>query len=501
MSVLKENAKKAAMSAIKLELTDTMLNLVYDMCDLYLSKPQKLEVPADINELIEKVKKHAVDLPQILNKDLNERDSYVKELGEIKKEYLKLCMPIFLYMRELDRIGGYAAWQYECLAAEEMPAENYHEIMHSIIHYTEDYTEKYREDPMAVSAILAKVPLRMTRERYYDIVRDALKVMLEDADEGDAKTAVNICKISYYPKGMEEYGTLLPEVKEFVDNAGGERIDKMTQEELEDYLGGVDSQIEAVTELKDYINIAYNDINLLTSLAAFCIDEEYVTDGDMVLNDILYTCCNMIDDGDYELYAETLQEKTGDRIESGFEDLKSCRKQIRDYTEKLADIEDEELDSILGTYAHINMLYSLELEDEIAVADSGDGEPIDEAAKAAYIDEVIDFMQSLPDDIAPSKNKYMRRKMFGILPVKMTDDELTEYMHYAFEPLEGKGTGMAALTELYYMLADADIIEDIPDDEDEHDHAHHHHGHGHDHSHLHVIDGCGCGHDHHDHKH
>lgn len=508
---VKENIKNTAMELIQLKLKDTMLNLVYDMCDLHLSAPER-EIPSSISEFIDKIRDYAKGLSSVLENDLSERDGFIKELTTLRSSYVKECIPLYLYINVLNKAGSYGMWQYKCKSAEQMPVNSYHSIEQSVRGYIDEYisdADSLPEKHYRMSRVISLIPLRMPRERYYDLVKAGLRATMEGSTASEAEAAARLLKMGCYPMSTEGYGTLMPEAKTIVEDIYSRPIDKLGCKDLETYLGEVDSAMENLHELADYLNIAYNDINHLISLASFCIDEEYLTDEDILLKDVLYSCRDMLESGDYDLYAEALSEKTADRIEEHFDRLRELDSRLSEYVSRYIDTDnmDEQTMGIVGTYINIHTLYTMELADEFTnVHEEGDI-PVEEKCINEKIRGVIDFMESVPDSISSAKNKFFRRDFLSALPVIMSDNDFNEYLDYALEPLRGKAAGVAAITDLCNMLIAEDIIPDGDDDEEECDCGHHHShnhthsctcGHEHSHPHLHVLEnhGCDCGHDH-----
>ncbi len=512
---INDNIISSAMELIQLKLKDTMLNLAYDMCDLHLSTPET-EIPAEIGTQIDKVKAYAQKLTEILSKDLSEREDYITELKTLRSEYAQTCMGVFLYVSLLNSAGSYGMWQYKCRCAEQMPAENYGFIEHSTRDYIDDFiacAESDSQKHFNMSKIISLVPLRMPRERFNDLVAAGLKEIIKDTNLSNAKLAVKMLKTGYYPISAEEYGKALPEIKAAAEELYARPLDKLTGEELESYLGEIDTAMNTLEELADYLNIAYNDINYLIALSSFCIDEEYLTDDDMLLKDVLYSCKDMLESGDYDLYADALSEKAADTIEERFNDLREKDNKLSEYVNRYIDTDNmsEQAMNIIRTYVNIQMLYTLELADEITKYDESDDTPVDENAAKELTEELISFLSSVPESISAAKNKFLRKEFLASLPVIMSEADFNAYLDYALEPLRGKSSGIAAITDICDMLMAEGIIPDEYDDEDEeHEcscghHHHHDHSHSHDHSHLHVVHDhdhdhehhCNCGHHHH----
>lgn len=507
MSQIQENIKNTAMELIERKLRDTMLNLVFDMCDMHLSEPA-LSVPTEINEMLNEIKGYALKLPEILEKDLSERDEYLKELADLRKKYAASALPLYLYINALNHAGGYGVWLYKCVTAEQLPSDGYMPIEHSIREFIDEYISSARSLPekhYRMSAVLALIPMRMPRTRYFDLVKEGLAKTLEDTERAQVKGAVKLVKTGFYPRQSDLYGTFMPDIKEKIDSLCDKNTDKMTGDELESFLNEVDETQRQLQELADYLNIGYNDINYLTALASFVIDEEYLTSDNMLLKDAFYSCMDMLKTKDYDLYSETLGEKTVDLIEENFEPMRELDKQLSEYASEYygTEVITEELDGLIGTYVSINMLYMYELSGELQRAETpDDNKPANEEYIKKSLDELMEYIASIPDSISAGRNKFVRRDFLSSLPVIMTDSEFNEYLDYALEGVRSKSTGIAALTDLYNLLTGEGIIP-AEDDEDEdhcscgHDHHHHDHDHcscGHDHHHHH--DHCSCGHDH-----
>jgi hypothetical protein len=498
--------KSKSMQLIQLKLKDIMLNLAIDMCDLHMSrKDLPLSLPSEIDAVIEEIQGRTKVIIQTLETDLSERDDYVRSLTELRAKYTKLCAPVYTYITQLNQAGSYAMWNYKCKSAEEMPVANYLEIERNIKGFVTDYIEEAESLPekhYRMSSIISLIPLRMTRERYNDIVREGVLKSLEEATKSEIELAVNMFKTAYCPVLSDGYGTVLPEMKERLTELCGRNTDTLDKEALETYLGEVDSAMADLEEITDYLNIAYNDINYLIALASFCIDNEYLIGDDVLLGDVAYSCRDMLTGGDYDMYAEPLIEKAEDEVEERFAKLRELENQLNEYLTKHPEAtdNDEQLHNIVGTYVHITTLYLMELEHEYTNdMYSNDETPADSEYVNTKVEEVISFIANAPESISVSRNKFVRRSFLQPLPAVMEDTDFYNYVEYALEPLRNKPAGVATITDICNLLVSYGIIPDPDDDYDEdecgcghdhHDHHDHHHNHHHDHN-------CGCGHDHH----
>ncbi len=507
------------MELIELKLKDILLNLSFDICDWHLAKPDE-EIPKEITRVMDKIKACVLELPSVLEEDLSQRAAFIDKLKSLRVEYARACMPVYLYVKLFNQAGGYGMYQYKCRSAQEMPLDNYDQIEESIREYINELLEASQSEAemhYKMSNIIYNIPLRMTKEKYYDIVRAGFKATLEGTTRAEAETAFKLLKMGYSPLNAEGYGTLLPEVKAVADELWIRPVDKLTADELESYLGEIDVAMGKLNQFSDYLDIPYNDINYMLALASFCVDEDYVMGDDVLLKDIFYSCKDMLESGEFELYAMSIGENASEQIEERYERLRDTDIKLAEYVNNYMDSSnmDQEAMSIIGTYVNIESLYRMEITDEIVRVEGCSEEIVDEAFINEKADELIEFIMSVPEGVSSAKNKYIRRDLLMSLPVIMSKKEFNEYLDYALEPLRGKNTGVAAITDIYSMLMDNGIIpyDDEDYDEDEcgcghhHNHEHHQHNHehshcdcGHNHEHIHVVKNhehnCDCGHEH-----
>jgi hypothetical protein len=507
---IKENIKNTAVELIALKLRDTMLNLAFDMCDLHLSKPDT-ELPESISKAIDSVRDYTVKLTEILDTDLADRAIYVNGLNKLKSDYIDLCRPLQLYINRLNLAGGYAMQLYKCKAAEEMPLDSYAQVESAlrehILQFIAESTIPY-EKHHRMSSVLSLIPSRLTKERFNDIMRAGIKATLENSNVKDALSAATLLRTTFCPALEDNYGIIFPDIKETAEELCTRQIDKLDREGLESYLDEMDTIMAQLSELEDYLYIVYNDINYLIALASTAVDENYLTGDDVLVRDTLYSCRDMLQSKDYELYAESLADKASEQIEEGFPELSAAHAKLGDYIEydsKLIDT-DEGLMNTINIYANIHLLYISELATELTRAASNDDSPASEEFINGLIDNIMDRLNRMPSYISAAKNKFVRSTFLGVVPVIMSDSEFSVYLDYALEPLHGTGKGIASLTDIHNLLVDHGVIS-VPydDDEDEDDCecgcGHHSHSHSHSHSH-HQGQGQGQGHDHeHEHEH
>lgn len=507
MTQIQENIKNTALELIQQKLMDTMLNLAYDMGDLHLSEPEE-ELPQMVTDTIEKLRSYVLELPQILELDLNQRSDYIMALTALRSHYAENAVPFYSYVSASNHIANYALWLYKCTTIDDkVDMGNYGAIEHSVKDFVHEYIceAEPEEKQLNMAAIVALMPLRMTRQRYLDLVKKSFRHAITGNTKAQLRETMRVAKSLLYPTSSPDYTDFVPAFKEEIDGIFAENLEKMSSEELEDILLQIDNLQANLESYGDYLNMVFNDINYLIILASYAIDEEYLFNENMLVKDSLYSAVDMLKTKDFDLYAEALTEKSAELIEDNFGTMRELDKTLMEYTTKYygTDVINEELETLLGTYVNINLLYMSELahsmqtpktEAEFAVV-------TDEETEAA-LDELADFISNAPASIYKARDKFAKGQFLGQLPIEMTDSEFDEYLNYALDGVKMKNIGIVTLTDIYNLLVEDGVIPDENDEEEDCDCGHHHHHHdhcdcGHDHHHH---DHCDCGHDH-DHPH
>lgn len=491
-----ENIMQTTVQLITYKLKDVFYNLINDMCDLY-AREDNGEIPSELIPAVNKVRKYAHRLSEELNKSLDEREDYIKELNALKKEYVSQCLPLILQMQAMENLKSHTEYVLACNALKDEDDKEYHNISHMIYEHMGDFLhskdDKYSLN-MIMGFIASKLPLRMTRENYTDRIRNGFNDEIETMQDNTPREILSAVEFNCFPQLCKGFKDIFGENAEKIESLYAENISPYGTDELDEYANRVDEIFEDMFNATESLNIAYNDINYMLALAAYTSNEDLLTDDDPVIRDALYSCREMLEGHDPELIYESLSERMTELIENNFGVMRETEEKQREYADKYQkDDIVEDAANLIGLYNNINTLYYLEISDEARYMCRAD----EELESEDPLEEIINITSEAAKRYAPGKSKFFRKQVFNYIPLVMNMHEFTDYYNYCIDPHNPSGENKVALADVFNLLYQEDPYLREDNDEDlypeelingEHcDCGHHHHHDEH----------CGCGHHHH----
>lgn len=497
------NITQTTVKLITCKLKDIFYNLINDMCDLY-EREDNGDIPEEFLPLINKVRDCVHRISEELNKDLADRQDFIDELNALKTEYISAARPLVLQSRAAENITSYVEHMMACNTVKKEDDEEYHNISHMILEGVEHYLDEETDElglGMSMALIAAKIPLRMTREKYCDKVREGIKGEVTILAKDNSGDVVPFIEFNCFPQLCEGYRDMFGENAEEIDTLYNEDIGKYDEEQLDKFATRAGEVFDRVFETCDSINIAYNDINYMLALCAYASNEEFLTDDDPIIRDALYSCREMLESDMPELIYETLGERMVDLIEKNFAKTKELNDKFSEYSIKYDKSEmSTETQNLMDLYNYINTLYYLEISDETyRICRAEESLRSDDPTE-----ELINMVGEINKRYPAAKSKYFRKQIFNYIPLIMSKKEFIEYYTYCIDPHNPTAESKAALVDVFELLnLGTSYFKDEDFDEEDcelEEHMHHHDDHcgcgHHHHHHHHHDDHCGCGHHH-----
>lgn len=485
-----ESLEKKLVSLIEYKQKDALLNLIYDFAECpeneveYIIPQKVLDIKNKLNDCYKKIE-------FILSQDINQRNDFNKYLEDLSNEIVKMGVTINSYTCLNDQLGEYLVNEYKLKdvsgISDDVPLAN-KPVVTAAAHYA-SHQDNSIEGRFALSNIMASLPIRMTKNKFFDYVAKGMEILIANLPPAFAKACSDRLKDMFYVP-VDSIKDDFPMMYEKISAVYAMDTSSATKEDLESYIADVDENVEALQSIYALLSIYYNDVNYMLILSNFAVDEDYLFDGEMLIKDFYYSIVDFIGNKDQEL-AYTVFEQVSDEIENRFENSKPLEDEINKLVDEITDWQNisDELKTTIAVNNAVSTGFYKELEEEIMTPKNSKEEyTIKELA-----DDVNNYISQVSSEIPKTKEKFLKQKFLKNLPCPMTEEEFTDYAAYSLDGVNDKLVSLVAYGNIFE-------ITDTAEEAEHHNHQHNHDHNcscGHDHNHQHNHDhNCNCGHHH-----
>lgn len=504
MAKITDQLQNTAIKVIHSRVTDVLLNTVYEIANLndeYADTEIYGEVIAadDMADVIQKTKDLFLKLPENLNKELEGRTEYINEINSVREGIMEKHKAVFAYRALCGALEDQNTHRSRLALAgtdemRDIIPPNNEELVDSVI----ARIARSYDIPYIVSLVLSKVPLRMARAKYDELISRSLEMLFMDMSPAFIENCKSTFATQLAPRSTQGYGKYFPLIAQSLDELSAFDHTKASEDELEEYSDMIDDIGERIDNTETILNVCYNITNYLEILAVYSIDETYATYDNLIIKDVFYSCIDMLRSDTPEIYTEAIIDKASDLIEELFGEARDYEDTLQDLIQNLGEKQKAALPDdtrlAIQVYNSIVYKYMLEISDGLTALDRNNMQPagMEEADRA--VKETIKMINDTCEALTPAEKKLLKQRFIAQVPMDISPTELRDYLLYAFEGITEENARLVAYGDILEALDDMDLI----GFDDEHEH-HHDCDCGHDHYHDHD---CDCGHDHHhDHDH
>lgn len=397
----------------------------------YIKEAQ--EITDFVNELIGKIYVEKIsegEAEAYLEKIHNVRRQITEKM-QVATSYVDMCI-VFEYM--LNRVQ-YRFQPVEDLLKDDVLAENIIRFIFSV------------NDNMVVNenirTMLGQLPVRMTKSRYFDLVRNSLSVY-KDGDVSSLEGYLYMFRTSallYRPGGMEEHFT---EFAALVEELSQLDYDGLSQEAYTLYSEKIQNAAERLQDISDlYMSLQQmvNDLYTLLLNRNYRIYEKDSKSSETVIEGIW----RMLTDNEGEFFTDeqgkvlTLQEEKLAFIETYLMRTEGAQEQLYEKSilleaiqQELAESAGEEISALGLSKDMEGLLLSSQLMSASMFIDLDEG-VADQPVTAAYLKEQTDKLLQELESMFKEKGKQYRRAVMAAtlekMPVFFTSaEEVAEYV-------------------------------------------------------------------------
>lgn len=481
-------------------------------------QPLPYPIDADILALKKEVQNALLSLKDTLDAPTAQREAVYTACATSKAKLIAIYETIYSYCSQWNL--------YSTLVGDQVALRKYKEeeidlqkmdfsLFFADCHAFMADTHSEEEQKANIGHILKCIPLRMARNKYYDIVCKSLDAAFAQQSREYIIHALKIFENFCCPRNMPDYGTYFPELAKW----SKEHLEKMPQDLSDDELSALYEDMqkiyEQMGEIEEYFSCILHDIHSLMMLHFLTYSFADLTEKDTSYADLYETVCafltNEMDALEKDAYLDTINERLERAVEPNIDKANEIEKEERSYLQKVADFHalSEDTKKILVTQDIMREYFFADLDEEIFREPNFDNEtPASEMERKALITEFIERikvgLEAMP---APLRKLAMQQLMGALVPI-YTPKEVMELLQDAVDnaaTLEQKILIVNKIGTIFDALGYVSISQtayhhdDCGCGQDHHDH-HDHCSCGHDHTH-HDHHACSCGHDHAHHDH
>ena len=488
------NIMLLAMSAIERKNGDS---LVYD-------------IPQELSDIRKKADEYIISLEDILNGE-GDRFKALEEIGGLKSRLVSLYKNIYDYYSEWNMLST--------PLADELAIRKYKEEHLGLkkIEYDMFYTdcvnfltssENISELRNYTAQLLKCLPMRMARERFFDIITRSLRAAFDGASEDCIKKSLAAFKRGCVPSSSEEYGLIFPDIAKWLESKKDISPAAMSDEQLASEYEDFDIMYDSLQHIEEYFTGIYDDLNslIIVFYLSFTFDE--LMENSPVCADLFHAVIDIMTGETPKTEAEALYDTLKDQLENAFEPIIDKINDINDREIALIDkigtmsALSEDTQKSISAEGFIRAIYYSNINDEIFDFDIEENSPIaskefSEKEYSDFVGYMREYYKTLPSHIRKS-NMLM---LLGSIPVSMDIPDTIDYIKSSVESCIDPEQRILIIDKAGEVFMSNGFHYRGEDDEDDgcgcHDHDHHHHDCGcHDHDHHHHD--CGChDHDHH----
>lgn len=479
-----EELQSKYINHIKLKLQASLLMLLNNLNEIYHEKPDfPEEPPEEFEELTAGILNQVKNLEASLSMPAEERSMEIEQISVYKTKVIEIGKSIEYYLLLNKLVSNILGKHFALHEIRNTQAVNidytlfYSDCMHFL-----EWSKENGNEAFAMSSLMKHIPLKMTKDKYYEYVEKGLHMLSEDAELHTFSDLLGMIKETYLPEppAKKYFPILDDELNTYLSLP----FESLTKEEIDEHLEHLEDNLETTGKIIYYLELIFEALNGLLLILSFAPGFDYLTEGNIVAHDLYHTVSENVSTDAFDIYKENFLEL----YESQTTPL--IDKIIADEKEGFLDLNATDLEhygadiqGLSKLAALTNKIYYELLQDQPDSACETAPESI-----AQIINSFMNYLKTAPKDLSPKLQRLLRQNILDFIPSCFTHNEFYTYMVYALENTLNYEEKFFCLNMTGHLFEDTGYSKEY-DNTDMHDH-HHTHDCGHDHHH-------GCDHHHH----
>ena len=470
-------------------------------------------LPHPVQQLKQDTQAYLLRLEELLDGDADARSAALEDAISLKQQLLSVYESVYSYFSQWNVLSTLVSdqialrqYKAEVVSKKQVDWSLFFADCHAFLESAETLLEQKNH----IGQMLKCIPLSMTREKYYDMVRASLETAFAEEStpfiELSLQAFVGFC----CPREGKHYGEYFPEIASWIAQKQMQLPQNLSDDALSEYYDELREMFEALEMIEEAFSCLLHDINSLILLFYLTYSFEELTEGSAAYADLYHTVCDFLSDRLSETekaaYLDTLTEQLEAAVEPVIDRANAIGKEEYALLQKAGSFSgfSEDTKKVLMTEEFIRECFFGDLNEELFQFDvPKDLPPATPEEKTRLFDAFLHQTRSHFETLPAPTRKLAMQNLMGALPPLYSVHEVMDMLLAAIDHASSEEQkllivdkiGMVFMENGWQSIADASAA----DCGCGHDHHHHDHDCGCGHDHHHHDHDCGCGHDHHDH--
>lgn len=464
------------------------------------------EIPTDVLEIRKEIRKHLVNLEDLLEGDTQERMQALEECMQLKKQLLTVYETIYSY---------FSQWNiFSTLISDQIALRKYIEdgvsekqvdwsLFFADCHAFMESCETVLEQKTYMGQLLKCIPLLMARDKFYSEVKQCLNVAFAGENKAFIATSLKAFEGFCCPETNPLYGKYFGEIAEALGEKRMLLPHKLTDEKLTIAYDEMNLLFESLEDIEEYFSCILHDINSLVLMLYLSYSFTDLTQKEVAHADLYHAVCEFVS-GEWNLtekaaYLDTLKEQLEVAVEPVIDQANQIGRKEYELLQKVGSFEhfNEDTKKVLMTEEFIRECFFGTLNDELFRFDlPQDLPPATQEEKNILFDAFIEKTRNSFDTLPVQTRKVAMQTLMGALPPVCTIQDVMDRLMEAIDNTSSYEQKILIVDKVGVIFADHGYQSIVKEQNSHHDH--HDCNCGHDH---HDHHNCNCNHDHHDHHH
>lgn len=407
--------------------------------------------PEAVKEIRAHIAASIANLPDALQYDGEGLEVYLKQLACCKETVMAIEKTLLAYSFQLEFLSFTRRYYSGSLFYErERPAvTNISRILSDCMAYVVE-TGLGAAGSMRKAEVLSAFPVKMTRERYYDYVKESVLLVYRLGASTQAPGSLSFIdqyversRFMFKSDASPSYGAYFSDIAAKIDEFGAMEMDKMDARALEEAGRGIDALSDEITLLHDFFLLLFECVNSLIILGAFSSDFDGLFDGNFAFRDAYHAIVENMENSDKSLFYEKVSGIVSERLDILMDGVpvlnEKCEKQLQGLANQGLNQELPEQEDLNGVIRLRNAVAVLFYESmtESAYRSGETAAPVLAPEDAREYAEsragaLVDFMKNALADVPLKKQRLMKQFFLRRIFCPFDDDEFLEYIKDSF---------------------------------------------------------------------
>lgn len=407
-----------------------------------LDNEKQTEYLINISE-VDLLKKYVNKAIDVINFSMTEKEEkkYIEEVLSIRKDLYELCRIIEGYFIELSYIGqiidqyGMEKTAKSNYKEDEIKQVNIEQIIELIDKKLELSKKDYNKYTYIVSQIVYLLPMRFTKDKYFNIIKGSLTRNLNKISKSQVEDKINYYKRQWDSSLQYGYGINFGYYFTKIEKLKKIKFKEKTLEELDEIVKEVMTLTKEINELYNFILILGLTYNMIISIY---LSREISISGE--LEEIWEKWKTTIEENDKKLTDQFLKtnKKEIEENEKKTVEFLSEFEELNIEAIKREGLIDEELNHIFLNTKKILTYYNDYNLSDLDLLLSNNGEIVPSYYLEQYIDSLIKYMTRSMSKMSNMERKIRMRKVLSL--VELPFKNIREFRDYIKYSLDRKNT-------------------------------------------------------------